>query len=170
LATALDTVQRVLEAAGVEILVRKTLVDSEQTAMELGFVSSPTIRVNGRDIALQLRESNCASCGEACGCEGKIDCRVWVYQGQEYSVAPVPMIVDAILSAVYGAREAMPSTAPKEGKAVPENLKRFFAGKAAKRQLECCSSAEQDVACDATKTATSCEPTGEPQTARCGCG
>ena len=39
-------------------------------------------------------------CGEACGCEGKIDCRVWVYQGQEYTVAPVPLIVDAILSAV----------------------------------------------------------------------
>jgi hypothetical protein len=67
LATALDTVQRVLEAAGVEILVRKTLVDSEQKAMKLGFVSSPTIRVNGRDIALQLRESNCACCGEVCG-------------------------------------------------------------------------------------------------------
>ena len=67
-----------LEAAGVEIVVKKTLVDSEQKAMELGFVASPTIRVNGRDIALQLRESNCASCGEACGCEGKIDCRVWV--------------------------------------------------------------------------------------------
>ena len=78
LATALDTVRSVLEAAGVEILVKKTLVDSEQKAMELSFVSSPTIRVNGRDIALQVRESNCASCGEACGCEGKIDCRVWV--------------------------------------------------------------------------------------------
>jgi len=164
LATALDTVRSVLEAAGVEILIRKTLVDSEQKAIELGFVSSPTIWVNGRDIALQLRESNCASCGEACGCEGKIDCRVWVYRGQEYTVAPVPMIVDAILSAVYGAREAMPSTAPKESKAVPENLRRFFAGKAAKQQLECCSSAEQDVSCDAAKKATSCEP----QTASCG--
>ena len=67
LATALDTVRRVLEAVGVEILVRKTLVDSEQKAMKLGFVSSPTIRVNGRDIALQLWDSNCASCGEVCG-------------------------------------------------------------------------------------------------------
>ena len=146
LATALDTVRSMLGAAGVEILVKRTLVDSEQKAMELGFVSSPTIRVNGRDIALQLRESNCASCGEACGCEGKIDCRVWVYQGQEYTVAPVPMIVDAILSAVYGGHAAKPSTAPKESKAVPENLKRFFAGKAAKQQLDCCGSSEQDVA------------------------
>src|SRR5262245_18752245 len=165
LATALDTVRSVLEAAGVEILVKKTLLDSEQKAMELGFVSSPTIRVNGRDIALQLRESNCASCGEVCGFEGKIDCRVWVYQGQEYAVAPVPMIVDAILSAVYGGHKAKPSTAPKESKAVPENLKRFFAGKAAKQQLECCGSAEQDVCCDAAEKATCCALTGEPETA-----
>jgi len=56
LATALDTVRSVLEAAGVEILVKKTLVDSEQKAVELGFVSSPTIRVDGCDIALQLWE------------------------------------------------------------------------------------------------------------------
>ena len=70
-------------------------------------------------------------------------------------MAPVPLIVDAILSAVYGAHEAVPSTAPKESKAVPENLKRFFAGKAAKQQLECCGSAEQDVCCDAAKKGTS---------------
>jgi hypothetical protein len=93
-----------------------------------------------------------------------MDCRVWVYQGQEYTVAPVPMIVDAILSAKYRARQALPLMAPKASKMVPENLKRFFAGKAAKQQLECCSSAEQKVSCDAAKKATSCEP----QTASCG--
>ena len=78
-------------------------------------------------------------------------------------MAPVPLIVDAILSAVYGAHEAVPSTAPKESKAVPENLKRFFAGKAAKQQLECCASAEQDACCDAAKKATCCTPICEPQ-------
>jgi hypothetical protein len=44
----INSARSVLEAAGVEILVKRTLVDSEQKAMELGFVSSPTIRVNGR--------------------------------------------------------------------------------------------------------------------------
>jgi hypothetical protein len=43
LATALDSVAKVLEASGVEVAIRKTLVDSEQKASDLGFVSSPTI-------------------------------------------------------------------------------------------------------------------------------
>lgn len=103
LEAALNTVQSVLTAAGAAVSVRKTLVDTEQRALELGFVSSPTIRVNGRDIALELKESRCDTCADACGCNGEIDCRVWVWRGQEYTEAPEPMIVDAILSAVYGA-------------------------------------------------------------------
>ena len=46
LEAALTTVQSVLEAAGATVSLRKTLVDTEQRALELGFVSSPTIRVN----------------------------------------------------------------------------------------------------------------------------
>lgn len=137
LESALQSVRGVLESAGVEVTVRKTLVDTEDKARQLGFVSSPTIRVNGRDVALELRESSCASCGEACGCEGGIGCRVWLYQGKEYNVAPVPMIVAAILAAVYGTKEEM--WTPSQPKTVPENLKRFFAAKAAKANTSCCS-------------------------------
>ena len=163
---ALDTVQSVLQAAGIETVVKKTLIDSEEKAMELGFVSSPTIRVNGLDIALQLQESNCSSCGEASGALGEIDCRVWAYRGEEYTEAPVPMIVDAILSAVYGAQEAVPSAAPERDKEVPENLKRFFAAKAAKQQSECCSSAEQTADFDADENSPCCAS----ETTSCGCG
>ena len=65
--TALTVVHGVLESAGAAVRVTKTLVDSEQKARALGFLSSPTIRVNGRDIALQFRESRCES--EACSCQ-----------------------------------------------------------------------------------------------------
>lgn len=167
LATAIESVAKVLEASGVEVTIRKTLVDSEQKALDLGFVSSPTIRVNGRDIALELRESSCASCGEACGCDGKIDCRVWVYRGEEHTVAPVAMIVDAILAAVYSVHEEAPK-APKGNRVVPENLKRFFAGKAAKAQ-SCCSAAEQTTCCDASEKATCCSPAKQGQGEACGC-
>jgi uncharacterized protein (UPF0371 family) len=85
LEAALAEVERVLEAAGATVSVRKTLIASAEQARALGFVSSPTIRVNGQDIALELRESSCAECGEACGCEGAIDCRVWVWRNQEYT-------------------------------------------------------------------------------------
>jgi hypothetical protein len=168
LEAALQAVQVVLESTGAEVAVRKTLVDSEIKAMELGFVSSPTIRVNGRDIALELRESSCQSCGEACGCDGQIDCRVWVFQGQEHTVAPVPMIVDAILSAVYGNKEDMPS--PSVPTPVPENLKRFFAAKTAKASSACCNAEEQSTCCEPAQKPTCCAPPVETaQPGGCGC-
>lgn len=168
LESALQSVRGVLESAGVEVTVRKTLVDTEDKARQLGLVSSPTIRVNGRDVALELRESSCASCDEACGCEGGIDCRVWLYQGNEYTVAPVPMIVDAILWAVYGTKEEMPM--PSEPKTVPDNLKRFFAAKAAKANTSCCSKIEQVACCEPAQKSTCCPPGAEAaEPAGCGC-
>lgn len=168
LESALQTVQGVLESAGVQVVVRKTLVDTEDRARELGFVSSPTIRVNGRDIALELRESSCASCGEACGCEGTIDCRVWLYQGTEHTAAPVPMIVNAILAAVYGTKEEMPM--PPRSEMVPENLQRFFAAKAGKANTSCCSAKEQAACCEPAQKPTCCPPVEEAaQSAACGC-
>ncbi len=168
LAIALESVAKVLEASDVEVVVRKTLVDSEQRALELGFISSPTIRVNGHDIALEFRESGCASCGEACGCDGEVDCRVWVYRGAEHTVAPVPMIVDAILSAVYSVPEEVAKPAPTDDKAISQNLKRFFTGKAAK-QRSCCSPAQQASCCYASEKVTCCPPATESQSETCAC-
>lgn len=168
LEAALDMVRGVLQSAGVDALVRKNLIDSEQKAKENGFLSSPTIRVNGRDIALEFRESSCDSCGEACACEGNIDCRVWVYQGQEYAAAPAPMIVDAILAAVYGAKEAEPASA--QAAPVSENLKRFFAAKAAKAQSACCGAEEQETCCAPTEKLSCCAiADAGAQPAVCGC-
>lgn len=79
LEAALVEVAGVLEGAGAEVVVRKTQVESEEQASELRFSSSPTIRVNRRDIALEFRESRCASCEDACGCNGEVNCRVWVW-------------------------------------------------------------------------------------------
>lgn len=168
LETALQNARSVLESAGTQVTVRKILVDTESKALELGFVSSPTIRVNGRDIALELRESSCASCGEACGCEGNIDCRVWIYEGKEHTVAPVPMIVDAILSAVYGAKEGM--LVPQRADAVPDNLKRFFAAKTATVNSSCCDAKEQAVCCEPAQKSSCCGPLEEgAQPPSCGC-
>lgn len=179
LAAALNTVQSVLTAAGVTVSVRKTLVDTEQKAMELGFVSSPTIRVNGEDIALELKESRCDSCADACGCDGEIDCRLWIWRGREYTEAPEPMIVDAILSAAYGGEQTAPKSAVSEPpektpektpEKIPENLKRFFASKAARQNSGCCAPAERE-ACCAPSEKSACCGADEPkdQTVRCGC-
>jgi hypothetical protein len=164
LAAALVEVGRVLDAAGVEVSMRKTLVASEEQARLVGFVSSPTIRVNGQDIALELRESSCAACGEACACDGTIDCRVWVWQGQEHTEAPTAMIVDAILREVYGGERA---TAPSPVGAVPENLARFFAGKERlAATMSCCPPAERAACCAPSEKASCC---GDAVSESCGC-
>ena len=120
---AISEVSHVLEATGIEVNVRKIHVQTEEQALELGFVSSPTIRINGRDIQLEVKESLCESCGDLCGDD--VDCRVWVYRGKEYSVPPKGLIIEAILREVYREpnKSAREITRPAE---VPENLKKFF--------------------------------------------
>ena len=169
LEAALSEVSHILETVGVEVTLRKTLVASEAQAQALGFFSSPTIRVNSKDIALEFLESRCVSC-EACACNGTVNCRVWVFQGKEYNEAPKAMIIDAILREVYGHMPAQESSAqPRE---VPEDLRRFFKGKAAKEgsaaaeESPCCPPAEQAVCCEASDKPACC---GTPHTKSCGC-
>jgi hypothetical protein len=124
---AVSEVAEILKAADAHVSVTKTQVTSEEQARRLRFVSSPTIRVNGNDIALEFRESHCQSCASACN--SPIDCRVWVFHGREYTEAPKAMIIDAILREVY-AGQSKPASRPVRFEDVPENLKRFFAGTA----------------------------------------
>lgn len=124
LAEAADALQR----AGAEVEVRKTQVQTAEQARAVGFVSSPTIRINGRDIALELKESPCEDCG--CGCDEQVLCRVWTYRGREYTSAPKDLILDAIRHAALAA--PADERRPVE---VPKNLKQFFAAKGA---TACC--------------------------------
>jgi hypothetical protein len=161
LESALGLAHDLITAAGTEVEVNKIHVESAERARELGLVSSPTIRVNGRDIALELRESSCGS--EACtdGCGESIDCRVWVHRGREHTEPPVEMVLDAILREVYGgsAVERERASDPYE---LPENLERFFAGKAAlavrtaAEEPGCCSTAVQSTCCGAEDKAECC--------------
>jgi hypothetical protein len=125
---AILEVTRVLEATGLEVAVRKVHIQSEEQAAAMGFAVSPTIRVNGRDIQMDWRESLCDTCGELSGCAGGVTCREWEYRGQWYTVPPKGLIVDAILQNVYG-REDQTSQPPTLERRVPDNLKRFFRGR-----------------------------------------
>jgi Domain of unknown function (DUF2703) len=159
---ALDLVREFLTATGVEVEVDRIHVESAAQARKLRFQSSPTIRVNGADIALELRESPCGS--EACadGCNEQIDCRVWVHRGEEYTEPPVAMIIDAILREVY-AGEVVEREVGARPYELPENLERFFAGRPTMET--CCSPAEQRDCCVAEDKADCCGTS-----ARDGCG
>jgi hypothetical protein len=118
-------VANILEATGVQVSVNNIHVKSEEQARELGFLVSPTIRVNGRDIQIDFSESRCESCGTLCDCEGEVSCREWEYQGQWYAVPPKGLIIEAILKEVYGGA-TQEREVPHRAEEVPDNLKRFF--------------------------------------------
>jgi hypothetical protein len=111
--------------------VRKTLVESEEQARRHRFETSPTVRVNGRDIAFETLESRCDSCTDLCRRDEGTNCRMWRYGGQEYTEAPVGLVVEAILGEVYGETPQVASE-PAAYEDVPENFSRFLAGRSAK--------------------------------------
>jgi len=169
LETALCKVQEVLEVSGTDISARKVLVDSEETAGKLKFLSSPTIRINGRDIALEFRETPCDSCVETCACDGGVDCRVWAYEGKEHEEAPVPLVVNALLSEIYDSRSAdLPaSSRPFE---LSENLQHFFAAKAAKKAAQSiCAADEMTSCCDPSEKSNCCGSVEQGTAVTCGC-
>lgn len=166
---ALAAAQHVLQVTGYEVQVRTILIESEEQARRQNFVTSPTIRITGRDIALETVESPCDSCTDLCGCEEGTNCRVWRYQGQEHTEAPVGMIVDALLRDVYSG--ASNDDAPPLVRETPENLTRFFSGKAEKAAgaSACCTPSEQATCCAPSEKASCCGPATTAAPARCGC-
>lgn len=117
---AIADAAHVLKAAGMDVTVNKINISTRKLAIEHRFISSPTIRVNGVDIDADVKETQCESCGELCG--EAVDCRVWTYNGAEYTEPPKAMIVNALLQAVYGG----PKPHVESGYELPDNLKRFF--------------------------------------------
>lgn len=121
---AVNEVSKVLSAAGYGIQVNKVNITSEELANQYQFISSPTIRINGRDIALNVIESGCKECGDLCG--DTVDCRVWEYEGNKYNEPPTAMIINAIMKEIYSNSNA--SVSEHEEYTLPDNLKSFFRG------------------------------------------
>ncbi|HHX26221.1 MAG TPA: DUF2703 domain-containing protein [Firmicutes bacterium] len=127
LEAAIREVSDVLKMAGFDVVVNKINVTSKELAVKHKFLSSPTIRVDGRDIQPNIRESACESCVDLCACGESVDCRVWMHDGTEYTVPPKEFIVNAILREVY-------SDTPTSGQdtheyRLPHNLEVFFRGR-----------------------------------------
>jgi hypothetical protein len=167
---ALETVGDLLAASAIEVQLNKIHVESAEQSRELRFATSPTIRVNGRDVALELRESACGS--EACtdGCVEAIACRVWIHDGREYTEPPVPMIVDAIMREAY-AGNVVEHEPEAGGYELPDNLERFFASTAAAQTTadaaaECCPPGERRTCCDPEHKVECC---GASTGQACGC-
>jgi len=165
---AIEIAGQLLNATHSCVRVHKIVIESEEQALQHRLVASPTVRINGRDIVFETLESQCDSCTDLCGCDEGTSCRVWRYQGQEYTEAPVGLILEAILREGYSDANTPVSAIPAYT-GVPENLKRFFAGKSGRNitaTASCCSSAEQEQCCEPSEKAACCETS---ETESCGC-
>lgn len=120
---ALELLRPILDLAGIPLTVHRVHIDSLALAKRHRFVSSPTVRVNGVDVAEGLTENECLQCGDLCG--DHVTCRTFTYRGKVTTELPVGLIVEAVLRA-WLAPVPTPSLPPYE---VPENLKRFFHAK-----------------------------------------
>ena len=128
-----------LKLAGYEIDYSKTEIESEELAEKYHFLSSPTIRVNGKDICQSVAESSCGCCSEISGTD--VDCRVFEYDGNTYDIPPHEMLAEAILKEVFAAPGAGYDTdcgcdCSCNEYTLPENLKTFFIGKNIKERKE----------------------------------
>jgi hypothetical protein len=162
-------VRRVLEITGTSVRVKKVVVESEEEARQHRFVSSPTIRVAGHDIAFDTLESKCESCTDLCGCTEGTSCRLWRYQGAEHTEAPVGLIVEALLRELASAQSGAVAVAEGASYELSANLRDFFAGKAAGAAATasaCCSTSAQATCCEPGEKASCC---GEPEAVTCGC-
>ncbi len=92
------TITPALRIAGFEVEYRKIEMETEELAERHRFLSSPTIRVNGRDICQSVAENSCGCCSEISG--SNVDCRVFEYHGERYEVPPKEMLAAAILQTV----------------------------------------------------------------------
>lgn len=121
---ALQDVSSVLKASGYQVNLRKTNITTKELAEEFEFRSSPTIRINGKDIAMEVMETPCKDCGDICN--GSVDCRVWEHNGTLYDQPPKELVVDAIMRTVYGSRDTL--TISQGPYVLSENLRAFFEG------------------------------------------
>jgi hypothetical protein len=86
---AVGRVQEVLETEGVSAEMAEVEVRDVASAERLGFLGSPTVRINGLDIEQMARSSRAVG----------LMCRTYIHQGKQAGVPPVEWIQAAVREA-----------------------------------------------------------------------
>lgn len=73
LENVLSVLAPALELAGYDVILQKMEIENEEMAASHHFLSSPTIRVNGKDIFQSIEENSCGCCSDISGTD--VDCR-----------------------------------------------------------------------------------------------
>lgn len=128
LEAAVHLLSPVAAVLGIEVRHHVIVVRTQEEAKEQALLSSPTIRLNGRDIDQDIRESVCESCGDLTANNTTIGCREWHYRGKVYFAAPLPLLLEAIMGALLSI-DRVPPVVPTPLETLPKNLQRFFDNK-----------------------------------------
>lgn len=126
LEVALERIEPILGALDVGITVRDIHVSTLEVAEATQLAVSPTIRIDGRDIQPDYMQDICEACGDRCGCEGEVDCRLWRYRGEEHTTAPVELLVEALLQAVVPDRTQPGDSPARRAYQISSNIRDGF--------------------------------------------
>lgn len=125
----LDEVMQILtpalELAGYRVDYKKVKMETAEMAEQYKFLSSPTIKVNGKELCATVQENSCGCCSEISGTD--VDCRVFEHNGETYKVPPKEMLANDVLSGVFES-DTRGGSCETEYE-LPENLKAFYEGK-----------------------------------------
>lgn len=124
LVEVLDILTPALRLAGYDVQYKKVEMSTAELAREHRFLSSPTIRVNGRDIGGPVKENDCGCCSDISGTD--VECRVWESEGQTYEVPPKELLAEEILRTVFSESTF---DCGCDSYTMPENLETFYTGK-----------------------------------------
>lgn len=124
---AIEITAAPLAVMGVDLRVEKIHITDKADAEAHKFLTSPTIRINGKDIDPARTEGECSTCGDLAGGKTTVNCRNWHWRGEVHQTAPTGKIVEAIMDAATRSTTGCCSGAPQEDPyIIPENLEAFF--------------------------------------------
>ncbi len=102
-------VKESLKELGVRAEVDEILIESDEKAKKYGFLGSPTVRINGKDIQEGVSKARCSCCEELSEFEETTEfvkresmcgCRIYFYKGKKYPHPPKDMIKEAVRNMV----------------------------------------------------------------------
>ena len=113
-----------LAGSAIRVASRVVQLTDADEARRLGVVSSPTVRVDGADIVLEVDEEECATCSAIA--RTPVSCRTYEWEGARHDHPPAALVVDAVRRHLAGI-----STRPSAAAPVPiseTSVERFLAG------------------------------------------
>ncbi len=124
---SLKSIVELLNNIGHSVQLNKVFIETKEQAIHHQFISSPTIRLEGQDIQMDVKESHCSTCSSLTS-DASVDCRMWLYKGEEFSSPPQAMIIDAVLSKIYNPTKNIKPNEKKQYQ-LPANLEEYFSKK-----------------------------------------